>query len=200
MCRTPTCMTYSRSLSLSLLSRTPSRDRCQDQTPAKPLIWFSKITDPQTPRRRRDLNETSILTKTNSGPYPQAGSVGSILSAGRTTSIIIRGVRRGIGPRQTKQSTTVLKTEKQMLLATITTVASLLMTCWKPQIPLRSLGTQLRPPTPPLAPSRQAPTPLPLELDRYRLGGKSDILPKAGPTTLTIILGPQLGWTPDARQ
>jgi hypothetical protein len=184
----------------SRISRTPSRGRCRDQTPSKPPARFNKITDLQTHRNRQDLNETSIPTKTNSDPYPPAGNVGSILSAGLTMSIITRGARRGIGPRQTKQSTTVIKAAKQMLLATITTVVFLLMTCWKLPIPLRSLGTPLRPPILPLAPLQQVPTPLSPELDRYRLDGRSDILPREGLTTLTITLGPQLGWTPDARQ
>ena len=184
----------------SPISRTPSRDRCRDQTLSKPPTRFNKTTDPRTPRNRQDLNETSILTKTNSDPYPLAGNVGSILSAEPTTSIITRGTRRGIGPRQTRQSTTVLKAAKRMLLATIITVVFLLMTCWKHRLPLRSLGTPLRPPTRPLAPLQQAPTPQPLELDRYRLDGKSDILPREGLTTLTITPGPRLGWIPDARQ
>lgn len=191
---------YSRSRSHSLISRSPSRGRCQDRTPARPPTRFNKITDPQTPHSRQDPNETSTLMKTNSEPYPQAGSVGSIHSAGLITSIIIRGVRHGIDPRRTKRSTTVLKPVKRMPLATITTVVSLLMTCWKLRLPLRSPGTQVRPSILPPVPLRQVPIPLLQELDHCQPDGKSDIPPREGLTTLIITPGPRLGWTPDARQ
>ena len=135
-------MTHNRSR--SPISRTPSQGRCQDQTLLKLPIPFNKTTDPQILRSQQDLNETSILTRTNSDHCLPAGSVGLILSAGPTMSIIIRGARRGIGPRQIKRSTTVPKTAKRMPLATITTVVFLLMTCWRPRIPLRLPGTRLQ--------------------------------------------------------
>lgn len=181
-------------------TKAPNRDRYPGQIPVKPLSRSTKTTDLPIPRSRQGLNETSILMRTNSGPCPLAGNAGSILSAGPTMLITTRGIRHGTGPQQVKRSTTVLKAVKRMLLATIITVVSSPMTCWKLQPPLRSLGTPPRLLTLPLAPSRQAQTLPQLELVRYQLDGRNDTPPREGLIMLTITQGPQPGWTPDARQ
>lgn len=181
-------------------NKSPNRDRYLDQILVKPLTRFTKTMDPPIPRSRQGLNETSILMRTNSDPCPLAGNAGLTLSAGLTMLIITQGIRRGTGPQQIKRSTTVLKAVKRMLLATIITVVSSPMTCWKPQPPPRSLGTPPRLLTLPLAPSRQAQTPLQLELVRYQPDGRNDTPPREGLIMLTTTQGPQPGWTPDARQ
>lgn len=176
-----------------LVNRPLNRGRFRDQTPLNSPIQFTKLTDPLTLPSQQGLKETSILTRTNSGPFPPAGSVGSILSGGLTTLITTRGVRRGIDPRPIKPSTTVPKPGKQMPPVTTITVASSLMICWKLRIPPRSPGTRPLLLIPLLAPLQPAPTLPPLERVHYQPDGKSDIPLREGLTMLTTTRGPQPG-------